>query len=1220
MNNQKIKMSSNINNMSSLQTLKTNFKNGIEGKQRRLKVNELNRLAKLLKIPNIQKLKKNDKEQIIKTALSTKISTLRQQAKKLNISIKKGQKIRSLIVPILSEKKKIQILLDNTNTIHEQRFTAQEVINNFHESGGVVISLPPPQIEVLPIGQRPTYKYDPHYIRRLILEKEIYGRTRIIYYIDGKVEKDIIYNIPVGPLNVNRWWKKGGVWGYWAIDSDQSIFEFESIDALENGRPGKQTILFLEPSILSAKRLAQKFADGVNHCLLYPMVKFVEKKLIDSKNNSTLKQYKSLIKKLNNYTILYKNGIPEKDLQEISNDLKFNIEIKDPLRNTFLNIKCIGKRLTNFKYINTKENHVEIDELTLNSTKDNTVYKTQDEMNIIKNDLETKKIFHTYNRVKSNITCMKTIDTIYNLKSDYRTFCQAFEEHHELTQFKMDYIKNKDISDFIRCGVMVSSCVDYDYINKEDKPENLNHIDQIKNYTQYKTCKYYKGFPTLFTDYRKAPTLKTVEDQKKFLDDHLGYFYINNIDLSKCEKNILDHLKKLNIYNYYNPIGCDTINKIILPSVECKFLLDLGITFNIDSGAWGVSSIDFDMKDFNLTLNDGKVLNMVTSRDVDNIPYYCKWSGKLHSLHTEDSFYINCTKSEAEHLKSIYENVSFYEYNKKTECKISFKKDYITHMSPIFGFITSYARMGCLEQLFKIPCEKVVRVNMDGIFYEKSEFEKYYIRQVKQHMKTKVDVIHFSETTTNGIKKISAFIKYHQKKKPGNKDFIKPFDKVIQCRVNKKDFKKYEFEINKTFRRKPANIPNNDASDSFIHAHIDCDNFPTAEYLKNCRLTMNIGCGGSGKTHANCTDDGFINPFFTTISWKLTTNKTTEYNIKGSVIHRLLGINCENKYLKTPPPLIVLDETTQYTNELKNLIISTYPHSKLNFCGDFGRDGTAYQLPPHKGVVMTFDEMNIRKFKKNWRTNDKDLLKILKLLRNAIELKFTKKDMNRLMNIIIRDYKLDHKEVDETYNIDDLILVSRRSCSECKKHHCEHLNTQNYTQDWTTKFKGKFKDKEKYLINKCTKTGLNGEIKISNVQPPNSEVRHAFTVHAIQGETCPIGTTLYIDPRNFFDPRMCYTAFSRARTLGQIKIIKYVKGKEEKKVEKEKNKDAKNWLEKYENVINKLNKETNFKKIDIEGSYINKKEILIITSWPNGNTYNWWNETMNDYKIKLKNK
>ena len=50
------------------------------------------------------------------------------------------------------------------------------------------------------------------------------------------------------------------------------------------------------------------------------------------------------------------------------------------------------------------------------------------------------------------------------------------------------------------------------------------------------------------------------------------------------------------------------------------------------------------------------------------------------------------------------------------------------------------------------------------------------------------------------------------------------------------------------------------------------------------------------------------------------------------------------------------------------------------------------------------------------------------------------------------------------------------------------------------------------------------------------EIRHAFTIHAIQGETAQ--TRLFIDINNMYDLKMLYTAISRAKKWNQIIFMK----------------------------------------------------------------------------------
>ena len=65
----------------------------------------------------------------------------------------------------------------------------------------------------------------------------------------------------------------------------------------------------------------------------------------------------------------------------------------------------------------------------------------------------------------------------------------------------------------------------------------------------------------------------------------------------------------------------------------------------------------------------------------------------------------------------------------------------------------------------------------------------------------------------------------------------------------------------------------------------------------------------------------------------------------------------------------------------------------------------------------------------------------------------------------------------------------------------------------------------------------NGDIVFSEKKPEgvNSDIRHHFTTHSIQGET--IERRIFIDISKMFDSRMFYTAISRVRRLEQIYLV-----------------------------------------------------------------------------------
>ena len=102
------------------------------------------------------------------------------------------------------------------------------------------------------------------------------------------------------------------------------------------------------------------------------------------------------------------------------------------------------------------------------------------------------------------------------------------------------------------------------------------------------------------------------------------------------------------------------------------------------------------------------------------------------------------------------------------------------------------------------------------------------------------------------------------------------------------------------------------------------------------------------------------------------------------------------------------------------------------------------------------------------------------------------------------------------YNVEDLII-------------CPTHKTKDYYSE-------KYKNLEKYIVLENCLDYSNGEIVYTKPKGVKSELRHAFTIHSIQGETAK--SKLYIDMNKMESLRMLYTAFSRAEYLHQIVIIR----------------------------------------------------------------------------------
>lgn len=275
------------------------------------------------------------------------------------------------------------------------------------------------------------------------------------------------------------------------------------------------------------------------------------------------------------------------------------------------------------------------------------------------------------------------------------------------------------------------------------------------------------------------------------------------------------------------------------------------------------------------------------------------------------------------------------------------------------------------------------------------------------------------------------------------------------------------------------------------------------------QVELAIGGGGSGKTHYNLMDNGLINVMYISPSWKLARNKSEEYGCRVGTHAGLLGCDPTNMMYKAG--VFVIDEVSMMSNEEKNKIIGFYKNSKLIFCGDID-----YQLPfvaCHKKGVHTkfsldgFD--NIMRFDVDHRAKCSILKDVKNHCRSII-------DSNGFLdNSMIEKFKtVSREDVLGMYTVNDMILSK------------SHRVKDSYTK--------MFNHLEKYYILKTSRSYSCGEIIIGN-QPEDSELRHCFTVHSIQGETCR--TKLFIECSGM-DMRMFYTAISRACYMDQIYLIR----------------------------------------------------------------------------------
>ncbi len=427
----------------------------------------------------------------------------------------------------------------------------------------------------------------------------------------------------------------------------------------------------------------------ISNCLLQPIKDWA----INCKNNAQSKttyyRYNKMENDINNYIDMYINtGVPQDEIINICNKLQIDISIGLPLQkeNKLLEVKSDKKPLRTFNFINTKLNHIDLNEIAY----ENNIIKldNHNELIKIKNELENDNKFFMYKMNDGKYSCLITLEGKYIIKNDmYETF-KNFEIETGLNNCKICDIDNYELSKFVRDGCHYTGSMKL--INDINEDLNIKHIDMEKAYASFKKCNYYNGFLGKITDFRKTNKIMGV-----------GLYQVDNINFSQAEEKIKKLLLKLNIYH----------NKYIYTSQELYFLRDNNITYDIICGCWG-SVIDFE---FNK--------DMLNTKTEEEVPYYSHYCGFINSQFLNTNYFLKSCHNYSEILKykNCYDGITYLRENDETIITIKKKNNY--HLSHINAFITSYQRLNLIEQLLEIDLNKIIKINLDGIYYYDTEIK-----------------------------------------------------------------------------------------------------------------------------------------------------------------------------------------------------------------------------------------------------------------------------------------------------------------------------------------------------------------------------------------------------------------------------------------------------------------------------------------------------------------
>lgn len=494
----------------------------------------------------------------------------------------------------------------------------------------------------------------------------------------------------------SKWWDTHSFF-FW-LDSTIELFGNWNEKYLDDPKLRAQLIILTLDKV-NKEDFNQYFLDGITHCFFHPIKEWANRCEDESKSKSAKKRYKTIHKKVSKYIEKYPKGIPEEDLSNVCNDLQISVEIDLPgmtwKEHKYIEVESQKKALKRFKFINTRLNHIELNEL---STKTEYTEVNKDDINeIYKNSLDNNQ-FILWKESKSGIVQINTLDKIYKLKdkNSYNDIVKDFEEQYGFSNYKIEYYKNQQLSEYLDDATHCNRSINF--IDETTDLCNLNHIDMKKAYTQGHNCSMYQGYLGKITDFRKTDKIVG-----------LGIYTVKNINFNGCES-----IMRMNCFHNYAPYT----------SPELEFYKSLGITFDIIMGCWG-TRFDFEFPESMYQKEGG-------------VSHYSKYYGCLMKLTDKDRYNFRCDDIKFAQLCSYKSHSSIrYNYGEKTAI-LEYDKKYVYHSKHIASFITSYSRISLLEQILKFKdFKQIAYVVVDGIYFTgKVEVGSLFTEKGKKSIET----------------------------------------------------------------------------------------------------------------------------------------------------------------------------------------------------------------------------------------------------------------------------------------------------------------------------------------------------------------------------------------------------------------------------------------------------------------------------------------------------
>lgn len=662
--------------------------------------------------------------------------------------------------------------------------------------------------------------------------------------------------------------------------------------------------------------------------------------------------------------------------------------------------------------------------------------------------------------------------------------------------YKFNNLQNKTINDFNNSINLRDFAIDV-----IEEPKKYEYLINGVNYNSH--CSFNK-LSKMSKEEKKAlkhnkeycePDMKKAYSQFKKCSEYMGFcnnmtppLILKNWDVKKCKKYLGYYTCKVLSINNHNvkkimkELGIDIGEKYVFSSPMISFLDKNGFNFEITEGSYSFKKYhipDLPKEFFDKYTIDKQLITEEMEKDgVNGSSTYCIWAGKLNACNLTTNYKFYGSLLQAEILANEYDDVYINKY---------YNSDYDTK---------------------------------EIIDYELEEDNKIETRiKFNNHKVSWLGHIGGYITDYTRISVLEEMFKYDHSQIYGYK-----LDGFII---------KGTFEDNELWRKKKvkADFDWNYGIFSPVFEEYGLD----MHHLFKNRITLLSGAGGTGKSHSIL--ENMKNTLFTSLMWRLNSEKMNEYKIKGLSWAQLAGIGCEPYLTKNRKPSIVfIDEITMIDKFQIYKLINELPFTSFYLGGDLEEDGSYYQCSFKDVNVLNINEIKgdvgVVKFTKNYRCKDEVLLNRLNSLRRFMkECNFDKNKITEYVKQEFKDRIIDFKKEDYDYK-NDWILVSVIEGSQSQvKYYTDLCQGKKYrcVRHSSGELYKKLNGGDAYL---------NGEIMLDLDKENSKFVRQdAFTIHSFQGITIKKGQRMFIDMNRLFCPRQLYTALSRVEYLDQIFLI-----------------------------------------------------------------------------------